>query len=329
MPTHSERMKACLQGQLIDRPPVALWRHWPVDDQSPETLAAATLNFQQTFDFDLVKVTPASSFCIRDWGVEDEWMGDSEGTCRYTRRVISKPADWSRLEALDPYSGHLARQLDCLRILRRELGPDVPMLQTVFNPLSQAKNLVGGAQLVVHLRQYPEAVLQGLKIIAESTRRFVQAASETGIDGIFYAVQHAQAGLLTLDEYKTFGLSIDQSMLSPAGELWCNILHLHGQDVYFDLAPDYDALFTDHLIVNWHDRETPPCLSEAQSRFGGVVCGGLSRDTLVLGTQAQVRDEAQDAIAQTGGKHLLLSTGCVVPITAPYGNIRAARESVA
>lgn len=328
MPTHRERMMACLQGQLLDRPPVALWRHWPVDDQSPETLAAATLNFQQTFDFDLVKVTPASSFCIRDWGVEDEWMGDTEGTRRYTKRAVHKPEAWSRLEVLDPRSGYLARQIECLRLLRCALGPDVPMLQTIFNPLAQAKNLVGGAQLIVHLRQYPEEVTKGLEIIARSTRLFIEAALETGVDGLFYAVQHAQAGLLTPEEYHVFGLSFDQSVLSPAPELWCNILHLHGQDIYFNLAAEYAPLFSQPLIVNWHDRETPPTLAEAQSHCAGVLCGGLSRDTLVLGTPARVREEAQDAITQTGGKRFLLSTGCVVPITAPYGNILAARESL-
>ncbi|MGQ9832987.1 MAG: uroporphyrinogen decarboxylase family protein [Candidatus Villigracilaceae bacterium] len=326
MATHRERMAACLAGQILDRPPVALWRHQPVDDQSPETLAAATLHFQQTFDFDLVKVTPASSFCLRDWGVEDAWTGNPEGTRRYIRRVISKPQDWARLPELDPHSGHLARQIECLRLLRRALGAEVPLLQTIFNPLAQAKNLAGEAQMLAHLRRYPEAVLQGLEIIATSTRRFIEAAIETGIDGIFYAVQHAQAGLLTAEEYQTFGLSIDRRVLTPTPQLWCNILHLHGRDIYFEMVSAYASLFSAPLIVNWHDRETPPTLSEAQSLFGGVVCGGLSRDTLVLGTPAQVREEAQDAIAQTGGKRLLLSTGCVVPIIAPFGNLVAASK---
>ena len=62
--SHRERMLACLNGEQTDRPPVAFWRHFPVDDQTPETLAAAALNFQKTYDFDLVKVTPASSFCL-------------------------------------------------------------------------------------------------------------------------------------------------------------------------------------------------------------------------------------------------------------------------
>ena len=34
-------------------PPVALWRHFPVDDQSPDRLAAAIMNYQTTFDLTL------------------------------------------------------------------------------------------------------------------------------------------------------------------------------------------------------------------------------------------------------------------------------------
>jgi len=44
---HRERMQACLSGSAVDRPPVALWRHFPVDDQTPQGLAAATVNFQR------------------------------------------------------------------------------------------------------------------------------------------------------------------------------------------------------------------------------------------------------------------------------------------
>ncbi|MGB7873657.1 MAG: uroporphyrinogen decarboxylase family protein [Anaerolineales bacterium] len=321
--THRERLQACLNGEGADRPPAALWRHFPVDDQTPETLAAATLNFQKTYDFDLVKVTPASSFCLRDWDVEDIWEGSTEGTRRYTKRVIQKPGDWETLPMLDPSAPHLAGQLACLRQIRAELGPDTPMLQTVFSPLAQAKNLVGGTDLIAHIRKYPEAVVKGLETIALSTQRFVEAALETGIDGIFYAIQQAQAGLLTLDEYKTFGLPFDHMVLEPASELWCNLLHLHGSNVYFEIVSEFSF-----QIVNWHDRDTPPSLGEAQKVFDGTLCGGLGRDTLVYREQAEVRREARDAIAQTKGGRLILSTGCVVPVIAPHGNIMAARKSV-
>ena len=43
MTTHRERIQAAIKGEIIDRPPVALWRHFPVDDQSPELLASARM----------------------------------------------------------------------------------------------------------------------------------------------------------------------------------------------------------------------------------------------------------------------------------------------
>ena len=331
--SHRERLQACLNGEQLDRPPVALWRHFPVDDQSPETLAAATLHFQQTYDFDLVKVSPASSFCLKDWGVEDVWEGSTEGTRRYTKRAIQNPQEWEKLPPLDPSALHLAGQLACLRQIRSSLDPNTPMIQTIFSPLSQAKNLVGGEKLIAHIRKYPEAVLKGLETIATSTKRFVEAVLEIGVDGIFYAVQYAQAGLLTLDEYKIFGTPFNHQTLEPASDLWCNLLHLHGSDVYFEIVPEFDF-----QIVNWHDRDTPPSLAEALQTSdvfktsevspGFAVCGGLGRDTLVYREQAQVLEEAQDAIAQTNGQRLILSTGCVVPVIASHGNIMTARQSV-
>jgi uroporphyrinogen decarboxylase len=327
--THRERLQACLAGDTaLDRPPVALWRHFPVDDQHPDTLAAASLDYQRHYDFDLVKVTPASSFSIKDWGAEDVWEGHTEGTRRYTRRVIEKPQDWEKLALLSPASPALAGQLACLRLIRRGLPPETPLLQTIFSPLAQAKNLAGGDQLIVHLRQYPQAVLKGLEIIAQSTRSFVEDCLEIGLDGVFYAVQHAQAGLLTLDEYKTFGLPNDLTCLEPAASLWCNLLHLHGLNVYFELISQ--SLYPDHLfpIVNWHDRETSPTLAEGLKKFPGVLCGGISQKTIVLGERSEVLKEAADAVAQTGGRRLILGTGCVVPVIAPHGNIQVARQIV-
>ena len=332
--TARERMQACIKNDpALDHPPVALWRHFPVDDQSPETLAAATLDFQHHYDFDLVKVTPASSFSIKDWGAEDAWEGSTEGTRRYTSHPIQKPQDWERLPVLDPVKApHLSGQISCLRQIRAGLGPEIPLLQTIFSPLAQAKNLAGGEALIVHLRQYPQAVMKGLQSIAETTRRFVEASMATGIDGIFYAVQHAQAGLLTLEEYKTFGLPFDLKTAGPAAGLWCNLLHLHGLQIYFELVPHFAPLFP---IVNWHDRETYPSLAEAQasevlkdSEVSLVFCGGISQHTIVYAEAADVRSEAADAIRQTAGRRLLLGTGCVVPVIAPHGNILAARQSV-
>jgi uroporphyrinogen decarboxylase len=322
--SHRQRLETCLAGEKPDRTPVALWRHFPVDDQTPTGLAAVTLKFQRDYDFDLVKVTPPSSFCLKDWGIVDQWNGADEGTRDYVRRVIVNPEDWEKLEVLSPTQGFLGAHLECLRTIVEELHPGTPVLQTIFSPLSQAKNLVGPDKLPAHLRQYPDAVHAGLKIITENVLRFTAAAFDLGIDGVFYAVQHAQYGILSEGEYLEFGKEYDSQCLVAAHGGWLNMLHLHGQEVMFDQVADLPI-----QIINWHDRETPPSLVEAKERFPGILCGGLRRyDSIVLGTPEEITAEAHDAIAATEGTRFILGTGCVTPITAPHGNLMAARMAV-
>ena len=269
-------------------------------------------------------MTPASSYCVRDWGAKDEWQGASEGTREYTRRVIQKPEDWGALNILDPQKGSLGAQLECLKFIVEEIGEDVPVIQTVFSPLAQAKNLVGADKLSVHLRRYPQQVNAGLETIAKSIQRFVEALQMTGINGIFYAVQHAQYSILAEEEYEEFGRKFDMQALQSAVEFQFNMLHLHGEQVMFDRFLDYPV-----SIINWHDRESPPTLAEASEKFSGALCGGLRRqETMVLGSPEAVKEEGQDAIQQTNSRGLILGTGCVMPTIVPRGNIIAARKSV-
>src|SRR5512136_1837972 len=100
--TRRERLAATVAGEAVDRVAVALWRHFPGDDQRPDDLAAATLGWQRQYDWDFIKVSPGSSFCLVDWGVETVWRGGDEGTREYTKHVIQRPEDWQRLPALEP-----------------------------------------------------------------------------------------------------------------------------------------------------------------------------------------------------------------------------------
>jgi uroporphyrinogen decarboxylase len=322
--TKRERLEATIRGEPTDRVPVALWRHFPVDDQDPAALAASTVAFQRQYDFDFIKVTPASSFCVRDWGVEDEWLGNEEGTREYGRRSIRSPQDWQAIAPLDPEQGALGAQLRCLSLIHEAVGDEVPFIQTIFNPLSQAKNLVGRQALLAHLRENPAQVRTALEAITATTVHFIEAARRRGIAGIFLAVQHASYELLSEAEYAEFGVPYDRRLLDAADGLWLNVLHLHGNRVMFDLLAGYPV-----QVVNWHDRETPPTLAGGQARFGGAVLGGLRQwDTMLRGTPGQVQAEAQDALGQTGGRRFILGTGCVAPITAPWANLRAARAAV-
>lgn len=308
---------------MADRPPVALWRHFPVDDQNPDSLATSVIRFQRTYNFDFVKVTPSSSYCLKDWGVEDAWEGNLEGTRRYSQRVVFSPEDWERLPLLDPETGYLGEQLQTLGRIRSELGAEVPLIQTIFSPLAQARNLAGQGTLLEHLHRTPEKVMAGLETITRSTQAFVEALEPSLVDGVFYAIQHASYQFFDEPSYERFGERFDLRLLEAASRFWLNVLHLHGQSLIFGLAERLPA-----QVVNWHDRSVGPPLEGAAPLIRGAVCGGLRREeTLVLGDPELVKLEARQALHSLGGRGVVLGAGCVTPIIAPDANLRAAREA--
>lgn len=318
-----KRLEAALSGAKPDRPPVALWRHWPGDDQDAEALAAASLKWQRDYDWDLLKVGPASTYSVVDWGVEDRWEGHIEGTRAYVRRAIHAPDDWEKLAPLDPTRGMLATQVEALRRVGAELGEATPFIATVFSPLSQAKHLADKEPLISHLRSHPASLQRGLEAITASTIRFIEAAKATGISGIFYAVQHARYPVMSRAEFETFGRPYDLRVLEAASDLWLNVLHVHGADMAFDWVADYPA-----QVVNWHDRETAVSLADGLQQIQGAASGGVDHWTLHQEGPAGALAEARDALEQTGGRRLLLGTGCVIMVTTPTRNIRALREFV-
>ncbi len=318
-----QRLEAIIAGEKPDRVPVALWRHWPGDDQDAQALAAAHLKWQQDYDWDLLKVGPASSYMVSDWGVRDEWVGHIEGTRQYTHRPIQKPADWESLTPLDPSQGALAVQIEALRLIGEQLDGTVPFIATIFSPLSQAKNLAENSVLLSHLRSHPDAVQQGLEAITESTIRFIEAAKATGISGIYYAVQHARYPLMSWDEFTGWGRPFDLRILETIQDTWLNVLHIHSSEIMFDAVANYPV-----QIVNWHDRETGISLRSGLEKIQGAASGGVDHWTLHQESPEQMLEEVEDAIAQTNGRRLLLGTGCVAMITTPLRNIRALRESV-
>jgi uroporphyrinogen decarboxylase len=322
--SHFERIERIINGEVPDRPAVAFWRHFPVDDMDPSSLARSTIQFQELFDFDLVKVSPASVFCIKDWGVESEWRGNPEGSREYTRRVISAPEDWLALHILDPLKGSLGAQLECLKIIQKNISTSTPIIQTIFSPLSQAKNLAGPDMLQVYLRKYPDAVLAGLQVIKETTLNFISEVKDIGIAGIFYAVQQASYRLFSENEFERFGKSFDLQILNLCKVFKLNMVHIHGKDIMFNQLIDYPV-----NIFNWHDRETTPSLGEAKDITSATTCGGINQfQTLALGTPRKVEAEAIDALSATKGLRFILGTGCVTPIVTPMANLWAARKIV-
>jgi len=321
--THRQRIEAVISGSKPDRIPVAFWRHFPVDDQNPQRLASAAKHFQDTYDLDIIKVSPPSSFCLKDWGIKDEWIGNIEGTRDYIQTSLIPVKELNKLGVLDPTQGSLGQQLRCLSILSDDYYPQTPIIQTIFSPLSQMKNLIGKQNLIHAIRLHPRQLKQGLETITESIIGFMQACNSINIDGFFFAVQHASADVMSKIEFQEFGKPYDERLFEYFSKYWLNMLHIHGNNIYFDMMLDYPM-----EIMNWHDRDTFPSLHIAKGKTNKILCGGISRKrSLVTGNDTAITNEVKNAIEQTDGINFILGTGCVLPIITPFGNIHSAIQA--
>ncbi len=321
---HWQRVEAAIAGEPTDTVPVAMWRHFPGDDLDPGLLAAHMLRWQRRWDFDLVKFMPPGTYGVVDWGAGTEYRGNAIGTRDVVAPAVRRTEDWERIGPLDHRAGSWGRQNEALRVAASALGGTVPILQTVFSPLTTARKL-STDRLFADLRCHPETLHRALRVITDVTIGFALEAIDAGAHGIFLATQLATWRLLSTDEYRRFGQDYDLEILRALeGRSRLNMLHAHGDDVMFDVLAEYPV-----EMLNWHDRLTPPPIAAATTRFPRLLVGGLNEHgTLLSGWPDEIRAEVADAICQSGGRRLMIGPGCVLPVAARERSIEAVVDAV-
>jgi uroporphyrinogen decarboxylase len=323
--TKRERITAVLERKPLDRPAVSFWRHVPDVDHTARGLAEAMLAWQRRWDLDFIKIMSSGVYCVEDWGCKVAYTGAPSGAKQCVEHAVRTASDWARIRPLDPGAGALGRELDALRMIVAGKADDVPVLHTVFSPLTIARKLAGD-RLAKDLRSEPKLVLQALEAITETLVHYMAAVVEAGADGVFFATQTGTADVMGQEEKRQFGLLYARRALdSLAGKSSFTLLHLHGKQIYFD---ELSSSLPVHA-VNWHDRLTPPSLGEARTRFAGAVVGGLDEGhTLRSGPIAEITAEVADAVRQTGGVALIVAPGCVLPLDVPDEHLEAVVKAV-
>ncbi len=321
-----ERLEKTIGGEATDRAPVALWRYYPGDDQRAADLVASQLLFQQQWDFDLIYIAPAATSGILDYGGQDAWQGDFYGQRVVTVRPITRSLDWTELPILDPQRGNLGQQLELVRLMDEAIKGPVPMLLTIYSPLSQAVMLAGEDLVLKHLRQSPERLKTGLNILMSNTIRLIDALHTARLAGICYMITHADLQFLSLPEYEIFGRIYDLQILeSLPSHWWLNSINVQGHLPMMSIITQYPA-----QVLTWPAHATDDFdLATGKIHFQGAVSGGLANTaTLLDGTPRLVRDEARHAFELVNNRRFILGTNGPLHIGTPQSNIRAAREAI-
>lgn len=304
--TKSERIQTAIRGEAVDRVPYSLWYHFRTNPPAGETLANAELEFYAKYDPDLLKV-----------------MHDIPYELPLGMTSVQSIDDWEKLNVLPPDKGNFGEQLVALRIIQRRKGDDAPMVDTVFSVFAYAQK-ISQQQMLHHLRQNPDKVRPGLERIAQSLAGYAKKLAEEGI-GTYLAVAGASADLATPEEYERYFLPLDEMVLDAAQGASVNVLHLHGENIYFDLML---PLTSKAHILSWSNRLTPPSIPEARLKYTGCIMAGVDEVNIKSLSVEQVKAQVRETIEQTRGRGIIVAPGCAVPTDTPPELLLAIREAV-
>ncbi len=313
---------------VADRPPVGAWGHTYREEWSPDDLAAITVERARRFGWDFVKFQPRASTFAEAFGSEYRPAGHRLRAPVLVKAAVPDLEAWRSVDLVNRRA--LDDQVESIGKVARELGRDVPVIQTVFSPITVGGYLVGKSQarIVRELRQHPEIVMPALDRIAEALMEFNRRSVEAGAAGVFYAISgYAGKGVMPEAAYRKFALAYDVHILKSLPKAaWFNVVHLCGSNLHFDLAREMPA-----QVVSWSvHNQGNPSLAEGRRILDRAVMGGLAqRSTLVYGPAAKIEAEARRVVEEAGPQGLLIAPGCSVPPRVRDANLAVIVPAVA
>lgn len=314
--TPVERVKHALAGTRPDHPPVSFWHHF--SRAHGRAAVDAHLRHQETYDLDFVKVMNDNFYPHRKRIRSIEELGEIE-----TLRGDEKPFE---------------RQLDLIRRLRQKLGPGIPMVTTVFNPLWVLRRAVvppksypgpnftakydGPSRLVRKWMKIDPAAIRGaLEHYAVTLRAFARQCVREGADGIFFTARFdwLETTAKERGRYRALAKPSDLIVLEGASRGWFNLLHACGDVVDLAALEDYPA-----SALNWADRTVGPSIDQAKKRIKITLCGGVDESALALErSPATLEKQVADALRKAGARSLIVAPGCAYDPDAPAANLHA------
>lgn len=324
--TRSQRVRQVVAGQPVDRPPISFWAHNFAQENTAQDLAAETVRVYRKYGWDFIKIQSRASSFAEMWGNTYDYSSEVATPPTLRHGAVHSAADLAALRPADPTTGALGEQLEALRLIRQEVGPDVPIQQTVFAPAMVLAALANGSDAMLgYLRQAPEAAHHALAALRDTLAAYARAAIASGADGIFLAVKAAANGQMTRQEYAEFGLPYDRPVFDAASAGWFNMLHLCGDHLYTEVVDDLPAplLSYDALAAG------NPSLGEMARQTQRVVVGGVSpKPQIRTMTPEAVAAEVTAALADTGGLRVMIAPGCSISPDTPADNLFAAKAAV-
>ena len=329
--SHRERIQMIIAGETPDRFAASFWRHFFHVEHRAEGTADAMLAFQKEFDWDFMKINPRADFHVEDWGHRSKWSRDEFTKHEKTNFPIKTVDDWAKITVNPPTAPALAEHLKVTSEIRKRSEKELPLLMTIFNPISVAGRMVPDRKMLVeHLRTAPEKVEPALRAITDTYVAYAGEQRNAGADGLFFAtLQWASADMLTWDEYKRFGVPYDLEVLKATESDAINLLHVCAGDNYLKQLCAIDGYQA--ALVNWdaNDPSNLPLDKADETTRPRVMVGGVDQEGWLRHGDPEEVAHLTDKLKDRFSRHrLIIGPGCVVPPEVDYANLHAIRKNL-
>lgn len=311
--TKTERMRALLEGEKLAPPAMSLWRHFPVHDQGLREVVKNIICFQDCFQWDFVKAPGQRLYGLRDLGTAAE-----SATGAAAGFDMKRGQDWEGLPVLP-----VADAVFTTTELVKRFKGKVPVIATVYSPLTTAAGMAGD-RMLVHMRRSPDSFHRGLEAICETTVALVENVKAMGADGVFLVSQLGTYDKMSGEEYEEFGCPYDLRVLEPAGDMWFNILHMHGIAPMFGLLEQYPV-----QALHWNDGLSDISLSQGRRMSAKVLMGGMDENGLAECNGDGLREGFRHSMEQVPDGRLILAPGGPVPLHVPIECLARVKEVLA
>ena len=328
--TKRERVTAALRGATVDRVPLAFWLHNFATENSAKGLADETLRLLRRFDWDFLKPQSRAQCFAEMWGLTYAASGERAQPFTVTHAPVADAGDLARLRPADPQTGALGEQLEALRLIRAAVGPDVPIIWTIFAPMMVLPMLCRGGrdQALALARSAPRETEHALGVMTDTLADYARACLDAGADGLFYATNVATRSLMTAAECRRWQRPWDLRVLEAVAGAPFNLLHVCGTGILFEEFADYPV-----TAFSWATVPGNPGLDAVHVRTGRAVVGGLpAKPEIASMTADALVARTRRAVEEMSGRWLLLGPDCSInpdtpePLLDAVGNaVRAGR----
>ncbi|MEN8155777.1 MAG: uroporphyrinogen decarboxylase family protein [Bacteroidota bacterium] len=282
-----------------------------------KVLTACNLKCMEDFETDSVGLISDPYRETSAFGA-DVWFPE-EAVPRCRNILVNSYEDARNLKNPDVYRSE--RTLDRIQgasMLRKAVGPDIPVIGWIEGPLAESCDLAGVNEVLLKLMMEPDFVKVLIDKTMVTAKDFARAQVEAGCDII--GVGDAICSQISGDNYREFVKESHTDLFEFIRSLGARVkLHICGDITH--LLEDIGDVKPDLVDVDWMVD-----MDEAHEKLGNDIIrtGNLDPVAVIQDKEAdEIMEVTRQLCEKEKGREFILAGGCEITVNTPVENLKA------